>query len=67
MRDPEPCLNANRNDKAKRSDCRSDVFKKMRDDLITEHRIHLSSRFDRNGDRIFEHRYRKVGDLRVER
>lgn len=37
VRDPGPCLNAaNGNDKAKRSACKSDVFKKMRDDLITE-------------------------------
>lgn len=37
VRDPGPCLNAaNGNDKAKRSACRSDVFKKMRDDLIAE-------------------------------
>lgn len=38
-RDPEPCLNANRNDKAKTGDCRSDVFKTMTDDPITEHKI----------------------------
>ena len=38
-RDPEPCLNAHRNDKAKRGDGRRGVFKKMRDYLITGRRI----------------------------
>lgn len=66
-RDPVPCLDANRNDKARRGNCRSDVFKKMKDDLIAEHRFSSTSLFNRNESRVFEYRYRKVGELIVEK